>query len=137
MAYVFIINRIFMRMKNSDKLRKICQIRNLLRVAKADGRFSDEEKAFIEEKAKRYKLSFRQLSKIEKPGAVENIFPKELGEKMQYLYELAELALLDKFLHESEIMICRTVAVKMGIIPEAVDQIIKDLKRNHFYLKVA
>lgn len=126
-----------MLMKNSDKLRKICQLRNLIRIARADGRFSDDEKAFIEEKAKRYKLSFRQIKKIEKNSSVENVYPRELGEKMQFLYEMAELALLDNFLHEREIKICRAVAVKMGIIPEAVDQIIKDLKRNHFYLRVA
>lgn len=100
-------------------------------VALADGNMTLKEKAFLEEKAEAYNISPGKLRAMhKKPDKIKMIFPHDLGDKLQLLYELAEMALIDHVTSPEEIETCRSIATKMDIIPESVDQILRDLLKK-------
>ena len=100
-------------------------------VALADGNLSQTEKEFLEEKADVYNVSPGKLRALHRnPDKIKMIFPPDLGERLQLLYELAEMALIDHVTSPEEIETCRSIATKMDIIPESVDQILRDLEKR-------
>ncbi len=100
-------------------------------VAMADGNLTQKEKEFLEEKAGIYNISSEKLREMRRnPDKIKMIFPQDLGDRLQLLYELAEMALIDHVTSPEEIETCRSIATKMDIIPESVDQILRDLGKR-------
>lgn len=127
----------FYQMKKRKKLRNLCHLRNLLMVALADGNLSRSEREFLEIKAVKYQISPDRLSRmLSDPDKVKTIFPKDLGERLQMLYDLAEMTLIDHVTTPEEIAICREIAAKMDVIPESIDQILKDLEKRVAFVDV-
>jgi hydroxylamine reductase (hybrid-cluster protein) len=92
-------------------------MKNLLEIAMADNDYSVEEQEFLQELAKKYKISGRELVKIQ--NKKEEIFfeiPEDENEKFEQFYELIKMMTVDNRIEFEEESLCKIFARKFGYV---------------------
>lgn len=121
-----------MKTKKQKKLRKKSALRTLLVVALSDGSLNEMEKTFLHKKSLEYKISQQVFTRIlENPNKGKLVFPEDFAEKLNFMYDLVEVMITDGIITIEELEICRKISKKMGLIPESINLILKDLGRNY------
>ena len=113
-------------MSLSDK-EKIAYMKAFVRLARADGKFDDEEKEFIKNMAKSYFLSEDCIQEILSAddsdiiSAVKNIKKRRVA--LELIKNLCFLGYSDKELSDSELLFIGKIGEAMGVSPEKIEEI--------------
>jgi uncharacterized tellurite resistance protein B-like protein len=106
-------------------------IKNLVALANADGKFSDEELALIKSVAKKNHVSLTCVNEIVKNlDTVEFEVPSDRTIKFNQLYDLIKMVLADKVADEVEMRYCRNIALKFGYKKQYVQDLVDSIRCN-------
>lgn len=127
-------------LNRSDRKKTMSHIRNLIALAYADGKFTDDEKMYIAMVAEESGINKEEFKKIvQNPEKIKFHVPKNDEDKIEELYDLILLMMVDGELDENEILFCRMIALKLGFSYQIVDEIVNaiiDFISNDEYLDV-
>ncbi len=115
-----------MDLKNrGDRKKMISHVRNLVALAYADGKFSDEERQYVANVAIEVGMTSDEMKQIiNNPESIGFIIPENDIEKIEQLYDLILLMMIDGNLNENEMIFCRAMAIKMKIPYQVVDEMV-------------
>lgn len=113
-----------LELKNhGDKKKMMSHVRNLVALAYSDGKFSNEERQYVANVANEAGLNAEEMKQIiNDPEGVRFIMPENDIEKIEHLYDLILLMMVDGDLNENEMIFCRAMAIKMKIPYQVVDE---------------
>lgn len=116
---------------NNDNLQnqqRLGQLKNLVMLAAADGRFTDSEMAVLLAVASRENISPDDFNKvIDDPDSVDIVLPEDEDTKLNYLRDMVALMMIDGDLDEQELAICKIYAIALGYNSKIVDGMIADI----------
>lgn len=124
---------------HGDRKKLLSHIRNLVALSYADGKFSDEERQYVANVANEAGLTAEEMKQIiDDPESIRFIMPANEIEKIEHLYDLILLMMIDGDLNENEIIFCRAMAIKMKIPYQVVDEMVAKIEfiTNNFYLVI-
>lgn len=115
-----------MDLKNrGDRKKMMNHVRNLVALAYADGKFSDEERQYVANVATEVGMTADEMKQIiNDPDGIRFIMPENDIEKIEQLYDLILLMMIDGDLNENEMIFCRAMAIKMKIPYQVVDEMV-------------
>ncbi len=115
-----------MELKNRGDIKKMMShVRNLVALAYADGKFSDEERQYVANVATEVGMTADEMKQIiNDPDGIRLIMPENDIEKIEQLYDLILLMMIDGDLNENEMIFCRAMAIKMKIPYQVVDEMV-------------
>ncbi|MCZ8354622.1 MAG: TerB family tellurite resistance protein [Cyclobacteriaceae bacterium] len=91
------------------------QINILIQLAEADKHFAKVERELILKIAKDRNFPIEEVNElIKKPEPIETLGALSPDQKFDYLYSCIELILIDQNIFESEIVFCKSIAIKLG-----------------------
>ena len=98
---------------------------SIVRVALTDGKFSPEEKGFLDKLALRLEISAVEYEEISENPLNYPINPPYLHEqRLERLYDLARIVHVDHHLGDQQEMLLRKIGVALGFNLDNVDYII-------------
>ena len=106
------------------------QLRNLIMMAVADGKLDDSELAFLAERCHNFGLSGDDFQSLFTEATRDDAtleLPSEYRDKMTLLRDLLRLMAADGKLLETEKRLFAHAAVRMGISPTEIDEVINQL----------
>ncbi len=107
------------------KLRNKGHFASIVRVALTDGKFSPEEKAFLDKLALRLEISAVEYEEILENPLQYPINPPYLHEqRLERLYDLARIVHVDHHLGDQQEMLLRKIGVALGFNVDNVNYII-------------
>lgn len=113
------------------KKRAKGHLKNLLEVATSDGSLDGIEVDFLLSLAGRFNISEQELREIkDHPSLVEYNPPTADRERFDHLYQLVSMMMVDGKVHEKELEICKAFAVKLGLRPEFVADMIQVINED-------
>jgi len=90
-------------------------MKNLLEMAMVVSHFDDYEYQLLKKLAKKYKVSEKELKKIqENPVEVKFVLPVDEKEKFEQFYELIHMMTIDGKIYDEEVNLCIIFAKKFG-----------------------
>ena len=114
-------------------------VRNLVALAYADGKFSDEERQYVANVATEVGMTADEMKQIiNDPDGIRFIMPENDIEKIEQLYDLILLMMIDGDLNENEMIFCRAMAIKMKIPYQVVDEMVAKVINfitDNFYIE--
>jgi uncharacterized tellurite resistance protein B-like protein len=106
-------------------------IKNLIEIAIADGRFTDDENELLIAIALRNGITKARIEKIRaNPASVPFEVPKQEKEKFNQMYDLVHMMVVDKSIHSEELRLCEIFASKFGFIRNWIPGLIETIKQN-------
>lgn len=97
-------------------------------MAKADGEIDRSEMDLIIGLAEGFHMSTQEVTQIIRdPDSVKELIPKTREERMEQLYDLVTVMLVDGKINEKELFFCKRLAVRLGWGEEAVNPLIRDM----------
>lgn len=103
-------------------------IKNLLALAKADGKVHEKEEKVLYKIGKRYGLKDRQIKEmIESKGTYEINVPDNHNDKMDVLYDLMQMVYADGVVEKKEVAFCENVAKRFGFKKGIVKWMMEDI----------
>jgi uncharacterized tellurite resistance protein B-like protein len=104
------------------KAHVIKQLQILIKLAKIDGHYVQEEKTLIRKFSERYNIDPSVLRAFERNSEVvyESVSDFSMDEKVELLYNTVALVTVDKHIMPSEIIYCQEIASKLGFRRSAV-----------------
>ncbi|MBB1192937.1 TerB family tellurite resistance protein [Flavobacterium sp. SOK18b] len=107
------------------KLRNKGHFASIVRVALTDGKFSPEEKAFLDKLALRLEISAVEYEEILENPLNYPINPPYLHEqRLERLYDLARIVHVDHHLGNQQEMLLRKIGVALGFNTDNVNYIV-------------
>jgi uncharacterized membrane protein YebE (DUF533 family) len=114
-----------------DKMKQKSHIRNLLGIAITDGSFDSKEKELIMEIGKRSGISQDELKEIDlHPASVSFIKPESNRERIEQLYDLVLLILINDEIAKNETSLCKSFAVKLGLEMKTINTVLPHLIKS-------
>ena len=97
----------------------------LIQLANADGKVVEEERKFIYDIGERkgFKKSDIDLM-FKNPGAVGSLGALSLQTSREYLRDMMFLMISDGIVHESEVIFCQQMGIRLGFHKADVDEVI-------------
>lgn len=129
-----------MELKNRGDIKKMMShVRNLVVLAYSDGKFSDEERQYVANVATEVGMTADEMKQIiNDPDGIRFIMPENDIEKIEQLYDLILLMMIDGDLNENEMIFCRAMAIKMKIPYQVVDEMVAKVINfitDNFYIE--
>ena len=110
---------------NSQDQQRLGQLKNLVMLASADGRFTDSELAVLLAVASRENITPDEFNKVmEDPDSVTIELPEDEETKLAYLRDMVAMMMVDGELEEQELAICKIYAMALGYRGSIVDGMI-------------
>ncbi len=98
-----------------DKRKRRSHFRNLFAVARVDGVLCREEMDLVISLAEKFEMSPAGVTKILKnPDSGKLVLPKTSRERIEHLYDLVTVMVVDGRIDEREVFLCESLAAKMG-----------------------
>jgi hypothetical protein len=109
----------------------------LIQLAEADKHFAKAERDMIFKIAKEHNFSELEVQElIRKPEPIDSLGALSVDQKFEYLYSSIELILVDQNIFESEIIFCKSLAIKLGFKKAIIDFFLENVnKRSKAQLK--
>ena len=115
-----------------EEKARLCNIRNLIVLAMADGEIKPSEIEVIAAVAKRDNISIDRVYKIlDGTESVETVSPKDKTTKTLYLKDMITLMLSDGEIDIKELACCKAVAESYGINADEVFDIIQKVQEEN------
>ncbi len=113
---------------NYDKKKRRSHFKNLFAVAHADGDVDRAEMDLVIGLAEKFHMSTEEVTKIiRNPDTVNELIPRTPEERMEQLYDLVTVMLVDGKISEKELFLCKRLAVRLGWGEEVVNPLIRDM----------
>ena len=113
---------------NYDKKKRRSHFKNLFAVARADGEVARSEMDLVIGLAEKFHMTTEEVTKIiRNPEAVPLVTPKSPEERIEHLYDLVTVMMVDGQINEKELFLCKSLAVKLGLEEDSVDSLVRDL----------
>ncbi len=122
------LDRLKYQIESEDTKAKKSHIKNLFSVALADGRLENIEFEFILNVADNLYLRRETVQQIH--GSLNDIplyIPNHEKQKLDQIYDLVSLALIDGQLNDQEILVCKNISIQFGYRPVIVELMIKTI----------
>ncbi|MDN5203065.1 TerB family tellurite resistance protein [Fulvivirgaceae bacterium BMA10] len=106
-------------------------LKQLLKVAMADGHEDEIETKFIQKVAGQFNITAEEVQEIR--DNLHNITfsePKTGKERFKMIFDLVWIMMIDGQIDVGEIHTCSRVAMKMGYEPEIIEQLVEAIKDN-------
>jgi uncharacterized tellurite resistance protein B-like protein len=114
-----------------DKKKRRSHFKNLFAVANADGDVDRAEMDLVIGLAEKFHMSTEEVTRIiRNPEDVPLITPKTSEERMEHLYDLINVMMVDGHIDEKELFLCKSLAVKLGCSEETIDPLVRELIEN-------
>ena len=112
--------------KNDNKdQQRLGQLKNLVMLASADGRFTDSELAVLLAVASRENITPDEFNRVmEDPDSIIIDLPEDEDTKLAYLRDMVAMMMVDGELDEQELAICKIYAMALGYRGSIVDGLI-------------
>jgi uncharacterized tellurite resistance protein B-like protein len=111
-----------------DKKKRRSHFKNLFSVARADGDVDRAEMDLVIGLAEKFHMSTDEVTRIiRNPEDIALVTPKTAEERMEHLYDLITVMMIDGRIDEKELFLCKSLAVKLGCREETVDSLLRDL----------
>ncbi|NPA34148.1 MAG: TerB family tellurite resistance protein [Chlorobi bacterium] len=109
-----------------DKREQLKRLQNLLALAFADGKVTNEEIQYIINKARKAGFSDQDLQILTNlPTKMQPYIPESQEEKEEHIKELMVIMAVDGTISSEEMGLCKFLAMKMGINPDVVERFAK------------
>ena len=119
--------RIIELFDSRDKKKRLSHIRNLIALACADGSLDKSEMDLIFKIGIRAGRSPDELNRnFECPNSISFFHPDSYRERIEQLYDMVMVMMVDGELHENEIALCKVTAIKLGFKHRIIDQMVHD-----------
>jgi uncharacterized tellurite resistance protein B-like protein len=106
-------------------------MKNLIKIAAADGNFKKVEQDLLVRIAKRNGISESQLKKIKSDtDEVELEIPVLKKERFEQLYDLVHMMIIDENIHPEELKLCNLFAIRFGFKTEYAEDLVQSIKNN-------
>lgn len=110
-----------------DKKKRMSHIRNLVALACADGSLDKSEMDLITKIGIRGGLEPNELERIfSRPGSVNFCPPESYKERIEQLYDMVMVMMIDGEFHENEVTLCKLTAMRLGFKHEIIDKIVQE-----------
>lgn len=117
-------------MANDHRNIKLEHFQNLVAVAFADGVLDEEEENFLYDKADEFDVPQEEVERcIANAEALTFIVPANMEEREDQLADIVFMAMIDGDLHEKEYALCLSIAQRLGLTKEDLDQAIELTKK--------
>lgn len=114
-----------------DKRKRKSHFKNLLAVAMADGKLENVEFDYILTLAEKCYMTPDEVKRvIDYPSEIAFVPPKTTRERLDQIYDLVTVMLVDGEVHNKELALCKTFAIKLGFRPNVVDDMIQSIVGN-------
>lgn len=114
---------------HSDRKKHMSHLKDLVKVALADGIIQDEERQFLERIATNAGIGNHELDEIiDKARHIEFVPPTELFQKFEQLYNIARVILADDEIHEKELGYCLGYGHALNFDNELTTKLLDELK---------
>jgi uncharacterized tellurite resistance protein B-like protein len=111
-----------------DKKERLSHMRNLIVLSLSDNTPSREEFEIITKVGARIGLEEADLKRIlERPESIEFIAPKNDDERIEQLYDMVAVMMVDGKIDSREVNYCKSIAIKLGFMPEVIDDMVAEL----------
>jgi uncharacterized tellurite resistance protein B-like protein len=111
-----------------DKKKRRSHFKNLFAVARADGDLRREEMDLVIGLAENFNMSTDEVTRIiRNPEAVTLVAPKTQEERIEHLYDLVTVMMVDGRIDEKELFLCKSLGVKLGCEETRIDSLVRDL----------
>ncbi|MCS7035700.1 MAG: hypothetical protein RMJ33_05225 [Saprospiraceae bacterium] len=111
-----------------DKKKRLSHIKNLIVLACADGEVDKNELGLIFRIGINAGLTPEELNRIlERPDSVKFYPPESYKERIEHLYDMVMVMMVDGEINEGEMAFCKVVAMELGFSHEIIDQMVRDL----------
>ena len=119
------------RIKDPQEQQRLGQLKNLVMLATADGRFTDSELAVLIAVASRENISPEDFNRVmEDPDSITIDLPEDEDTKLAYLRDMVAMMMVDGELDEQELAICKIYAMALGYRSSIVDGMIAGVIDN-------
>lgn len=117
----------FMELFDSrDKKRRLSHIRNLVALSFADGNADECEAELVGKIGVRAGLDRTEIERImTRPNSIQFYPPDNARDRIEQLYDMVLVMMVDGEIHENEILFCKAVALKLGFRHEIIDAIVE------------
>jgi hypothetical protein len=113
---------------SGDKKKRLSHVKNLVVVALADGSIEKRELEMIFQIGIRAGLKPEELKRIiERPDSVEFFPPSTFRERIEQLYDMVLVMLINGEIDTNEVLFCKAVAIKIGFKPAIIDKMVQDI----------
>ena len=110
---------------DAQEQQRLGQLKNLVMLATADGRFTDSELAVLLAVASRENITPDEFNRVmEDPDSVTIELPEDEDTKLAYLRDMVAMMMVDGELEEQELAICKLYAMALGYRGSIVDGMI-------------
>ena len=111
-----------------DKDKRKSHFKNLLAVAVVDHKLAFEEIDYVIKLAERCQISREEVKSVLKdPEAVKFKPPRKLKNRLDQIYDLVTVMVVDGEVDKREMALCKAFAIKLSFHPLIVDQLLSDL----------
>lgn len=111
-----------------DKKERLSHIKNLLALACADGHLTKDEVSLIFRIGVNAGLTPEELNRIlERPDSVKFCPPETYKERIEQLYDMVMVMMVDGEISEREVAFCKMIAMELGFSHQIIDQMVRDL----------
>jgi len=113
---------------NSEQKQRKSHLRNLLQVGMADGNLDQVELEYLIDLARKLNMPEEELQEIlNGVNEVKFSAPSSFKEKVKQLQDLVHMMVINGEVHEQELNICKSIALKLDILPKMVDDLVNQM----------
>jgi hypothetical protein len=103
----------------------------LIQLAEADKHFAKAERDMIFKIAKERNFPEMEVQElIRKPEPIDSLGALSVDQKFEYLHSSIELILVDQNIFESEIIFCKSLAIKLGFKKAIIDFFLEHVNKK-------
>ena len=107
------------------------QLNILIQLAEADKHFARAEREMIFKIAKERNFSEQDVNAlIKSPEPIDTLGALSYDQKFEYLSACIELIHIDNKLFESELIFCKSIAIKLGFKKNVVDYFVENFSKK-------
>lgn len=107
------------------------QINLLIQLAEADKHFAKSERELIFKIAKERNLSEEAVTNlIRSPQPIDSLDALSPNQKFDYLFSCIDLIFADQNVFESEIIFCKSIAIKLGFKKGIIDHFVQNFHNS-------
>lgn len=112
----------------TDNKKQLGQIKNLIMLALADGKATQDELMLIAAIATREHLTQEEFDNlIDNPDSVQVELPDDEETKKRYLTDMVALMTIDGEMHDKELAMCKLYAITLGYDSSIVENLVLDI----------
>ena len=123
---------IFNLFKSNDDDARKSYLKELIRVAKADGHLEEREHDFILKVGKRLACSPEVIEELS--AEVQQDDRDEVRQsrrhRLRLVLDLVVIMMIDESIDPKELVLCKSIAMKSGFEPEVIDDVVHRIKQD-------